>query len=190
MSLEEEPDIRLGVKDDNLLEWRAFIRGPTDTPYADGIFELSIVVPPQYPVSPPTINFVTSVFHPNVHEKTGEVCVDILKTEWTPAWTLLAACRAVRAVLEHPNAESPLNCDAGNLIRNGQQDEFENVARNLVRDKALTEFPGNGSRQQTSALQQKTCQPHSARAASYWYYALALSPLCAILLLHALDMFR
>ena len=28
------------------------------------------------------------VFHPNVNFKTGEICLDILKREWTPAWSL------------------------------------------------------------------------------------------------------
>jgi len=93
------------------LHWTALIKGPIDTPYEGGIFKLSIRCGSDYPLSPPTITFDTKVFHPNVHFSKGDVCLDILKKEWSPAWGLQAACRAVLALLSDPDAESPLNCD-------------------------------------------------------------------------------
>lgn len=62
---------------------------------------------------PPRISFVTPVFHPNVLWRTGEICLDILKSNWTPTWDLQGACRAIQALLADPAADSPLNCDAG-----------------------------------------------------------------------------
>jgi ubiquitin-protein ligase len=44
------------------------------------------------------------------------VCLDILKTAWTPAWTLQSVCRAIIALLSNPEADSPLNCDAGDSM--------------------------------------------------------------------------
>jgi len=35
------------------------------------VFELSINVPEQYPLVPPTVRYRTKVFHPNVHFKVG-----------------------------------------------------------------------------------------------------------------------
>ena len=72
---------------------------------------------------------ITQVFHPNVHFRTGDICLDILKKEWSPAWGLQAACRAVLALLSAPDAESPLNCDAGNMIRLGDDIAFQTTAR-------------------------------------------------------------
>ena len=43
--------------------------------------------------------FLTKIFHPNVQFDSGELCLDILKKEWTPAWTLQSVCRAVVALL-------------------------------------------------------------------------------------------
>ena len=72
-------------------------------------------VPEQYPLVPPKIRFQTRIFHPNVHFKTGEICLDILKNAWSPAWTLQSVCQAIIALMSDPAADSPLNCDAGEL---------------------------------------------------------------------------
>lgn len=57
------------VDETGLLDWRASIRGPPDTPYADIYFELIISVPIDYPLKLPVVSFATKVFHPNVHFK-------------------------------------------------------------------------------------------------------------------------
>jgi hypothetical protein len=75
------------------------------------------------------MHFVTPICHPNVLFKTGEICLDILKEAWTPIWTLESSCRAVIAMLAAPEASSPLNCDAGNLLRAGDTRGFNALAR-------------------------------------------------------------
>jgi peroxin-4 len=72
---------------------------------------------------------LAQVFHPNIHWKTGEICLDILKAAWSPAWTLQSVCRAILALLAHPAPDSPLNCDAGNLLRAGDTLGYESAAR-------------------------------------------------------------
>eukprot|EP01083_Nonionella_stella_P115165 341134_1 len=111
-------EMKLFPKDDkDLFKWTAYIRGPSGTPYHDGVFELSITLPPQYPMVAPKTIMKTKIFHPNIHFQTGEICLDILKTEWSPVWTIEALCRAVIALLAAPDSSSPLNCDAGNVLR-------------------------------------------------------------------------
>lgn len=119
-----------------MTRWTAWVAGPDGTPYAGCDFRLSIVVPDSYPLSPPAVTFATRVFHPNVHFRTGEVCVDILKAAWSPAWTLASVCHAVRALLAAPAPDSPLNCDAGNLLRAGDERGFASVARMFALEDA------------------------------------------------------
>ena len=35
------------------------IKGPSDTPYAGGVFEVDIKIPADYPFSPPKMKFIT-----------------------------------------------------------------------------------------------------------------------------------
>ncbi|GKY95637.1 hypothetical protein MPSEU_000524900 [Mayamaea pseudoterrestris] len=121
---------------DNLLLWKAWIKGPEDTPYEGGVFELDIRYGNDYPLAPPSIVFCTKIFHPNVHFRTGEICLDILKKEWSPAWGLQAACRAILALLSDHDATSPLNCDAGNMVRAGDLLAFNSTAAMYTMENA------------------------------------------------------
>ena len=121
--------IDLSCINDDMLAWQAKIKGPEDSPFATGTFVVRIQVPREYPLVAPTASFSTKVFHPNVHFSSGEICLDILKTDWTPAWTLMGVCRAIQTLLAHPEASSPLNCDAGNLLRNADTAAYNALAK-------------------------------------------------------------
>eukprot|EP01027_Heterolobosea_sp_BB2_P012004 GEZU01017418.1.p1 GENE.GEZU01017418.1~~GEZU01017418.1.p1 ORF type:complete len:184 (-),score=11.71 GEZU01017418.1:62-613(-) len=148
----KDSDLVLRPNDNTLYQWRAELRGPPDTPYEGSIFEVELRIPNEYPIHPPTAYFITKIFHPNVHfkvllvvfdeigtfstnrdphphDQTGEICLDILKSTWSPAWTLQSVCRAIITLLSHPEPDSPLNCDAGNLLRHGDHRGFRSLAR-------------------------------------------------------------
>lgn len=113
----------------DLFTWLAVLRGPKDTPYEGGFYRLILRVPKDYPMVPPSASFITKVFHPNVEFTTGNVCLDILKTKWSPAWTLSSVCLAVLNLLAEPASDSPYNCDAGNLVRARDVEGYTSVVK-------------------------------------------------------------
>ncbi|KAI8350287.1 ubiquitin-conjugating enzyme/RWD-like protein [Mortierella sp. GBAus27b] len=117
------------IQENDLLHWQAVLLGTADSAYEGGRFKLDIVIPPNYPIQPPSIHFLTKICHPNVHFKTGEICLDILKSEWTPAWTLESVCVAISSLLTNPEPSSPLNCDAANLLRCGDLAGYNSLVR-------------------------------------------------------------
>jgi peroxin-4 len=125
----KDPDIQLSADENFLFKWTATLQGPPDTPYMGGSYTVTLRIPSDYPMEPPTATFNTKVFHPNVNFSTGEVCLDILKSTWSPAWTLVSVCRAILTLMAHPEADSPLNCDAGNLIRANDTEGYNSIAR-------------------------------------------------------------
>jgi ubiquitin-protein ligase len=74
--------VRLEMVKDDLSVLRGEVRGPPDTPYDGGVFELCIDIPDTYPFNPPKVKFVTRLWHPNISSQTGTICLDILKDQW------------------------------------------------------------------------------------------------------------
>ncbi|KAH7376507.1 ubiquitin-conjugating enzyme [Plectosphaerella cucumerina] len=112
---------RLGpVGDEDLLSWEAVINGRgVGGGYEKGRWLLAIQIPQTYPLHPPKIRFVTPIVHANVALDTGEICLDLLKGAWTPAYSVLESVRAVRSLLSYPGVDSPLNVDVAALLRGG-----------------------------------------------------------------------
>ena len=96
-----------GPKDDNMYNLVAQIYGPENTPYYGGIFNLNILLPSDYPFKPPKINFTTKVYHPNI-SSTGNICLDILTTKWSPALTISKVLLSICSLMDDPNPDDPL----------------------------------------------------------------------------------
>ena len=73
---------------DNLTQLTVLLTGPQGTPYCHGVWRLQLKIPEDYPKSPPRAFFRTRIWHPNVEELTGAVCVDTLKKDWEPKLSL------------------------------------------------------------------------------------------------------
>eukprot|EP00768_Dysnectes_brevis_P006836 gnl/Dysnectes_brevis/554_a612_8429.p1 GENE.gnl/Dysnectes_brevis/554_a612_8429~~gnl/Dysnectes_brevis/554_a612_8429.p1 ORF type:complete len:148 (-),score=49.65 gnl/Dysnectes_brevis/554_a612_8429:37-480(-) len=105
-----------GPVGDDLYQWQATIMGPSESPYDGGIFFLTIFFPPDYPFRAPRIKFATKIFHPNISED-GQICLDILKGEWSPVLTIAKVLLSISSLLDDPNPEDPLNGKAARLLK-------------------------------------------------------------------------
>ena len=60
--------------------------------------------------------FLTKVFHPNVKQESGEICVNTLKKDWLPSHGLRHVLIVIRCLLIEPFPESALNEEAAKLM--------------------------------------------------------------------------
>lgn len=139
--------------DNNLFDWRIYVEGPKDTMYAGGIFQLSMVFPPEYPMLPPELRFISDFWHPNVYPD-GKVCISILhppgedevsgerpEERWLPTQTVSTILLSVISLLSDPNFSSPANVDASVQWRRDIEG-FKKKTSELVK-KANKEFKGH-----------------------------------------------
>lgn len=103
------------VHDDDITYWQAFIEGPADCPYEGGSFLIDIRFPETYPFRPPQLKFVTKIWHCNISHKTGAICLDILKDQWSPALTIGKVLLSLLSLLTDPNENDPLAADVANM---------------------------------------------------------------------------
>jgi ubiquitin-conjugating enzyme E2 D/E len=121
-----------GPRDDNdMYFWDGVIFGPSDSPYTGGVFNLTIQFPVDYPFKPPRLMFTTKVYHPNIN-RDGFICLDILKTNWSPALTISKVLLSVLSMFTDPNPDDPLVPDIANQYKNDRA-EYERVAREWTR---------------------------------------------------------
>ena len=113
-----------GLKDDNIYEWVVFIIGPPKTFYAGGIYKAVMRFPQTYPMEPPSLQFVCTMYHPNVYSD-GKVCISTLQVPapgavgneensmfWRPVVGVEQALLSVISLLSDPNHEDPANSAA------------------------------------------------------------------------------
>ena len=115
-------DMEIHLDEGNLHSIEADIAGPTGTPYAGGVFRCRLTFGAEFPQAPPKGHFLTKIFHPNV-SKTGDICVNTLKRDWSADLTIKHVLCVIRCLLIEPNPESALNEEAGKLLLE-QYDDF------------------------------------------------------------------
>jgi len=115
----------------DLMIWNAKISGPPETPFEKGVFDIMLRFDTDYPVKPPSVKFLTPMFHPNIY-RDGKICVDILQsTEWTPAQNIRTILLSIVSLLMDPNPASPANREAAELY-NKDQTAYGNKVREFI----------------------------------------------------------
>ncbi|CAL6368632.1 unnamed protein product [Bathycoccus prasinos] len=107
ISLEPPTNCSAGPKGDNLYEWVSTIMGPPGSPYNGGVFFLDIHYPTDYPFKPPKVTFRTRIYHCNINSS-GQICLDILKDQWSPALTISKVLLSICSLLTDANPHDPL----------------------------------------------------------------------------------
>jgi len=111
LSTDPGPGICAWAEEDNNMLLHAQIQGPNDSPYVDGLFQLTITVPDKYPFEPPAVRFITPIYHPNI-DSDGRICLDTLKMQphgsWSPSINLNTLLLTIRVLMGSPNPDDGL----------------------------------------------------------------------------------
>jgi ubiquitin-conjugating enzyme E2 D/E len=130
LEIQNDPPINCSagpINSNDLFRWEGVIFGPSDSPYAGGVFKLNIMFPTDYPFKSPTITFTTRIYHPNI-SPAGAICLDILKTQWSPALTIGKVLLSICSLLTDPNPNDPLVPEIANIYKTNRA-EYDKQAK-------------------------------------------------------------
>lgn len=120
--------------DDSIQQFHVIFKGPSDTPYAGGMWKIRVELPDQYPIKSPSIGFVNKIYHPNIDESSGSVCLDVINQTWSPMFGLLNIFENfLPHLLRYSNPSDPLNTEASNLMTKDLQKYTEVVKEHTKR---------------------------------------------------------
>ena len=136
-------DFNVEVENDNIQEFFVHFKGPKESPYEGGVWKVHVELPEAYPYRSPSIGFVNRIFHPNVDEMAGSVCLDVINQTWSPMFDLINVFEVfLPQLLLYPNPTDPLNGEAAALLMR-EPEQYNRKVKEYVQRYALAEHLGD-----------------------------------------------
>lgn len=105
------------------------VKGPADSPFEGYEYDVRFTVSEQFPFKSPSVGFVQRIYHPNVDELSGSICLDSLNKTWSPAFTLMNIVEAqLPFLMQYPNAADPFNREAAAVLARSE-DAYKEYAK-------------------------------------------------------------
>eukprot|EP00669_Euglena_mutabilis_P001586 TRINITY_DN1205_c0_g1_i3.p1 TRINITY_DN1205_c0_g1~~TRINITY_DN1205_c0_g1_i3.p1 ORF type:complete len:199 (+),score=23.52 TRINITY_DN1205_c0_g1_i3:76-672(+) len=146
---------------DSYCEFWVKFHGPKDTPYQGGCWQVHVELPDNYPYKSPSIGFANRIFHPNVDEVSGSVCLDVINQTWSPMYDMVNVFEVfLPQLLAYPNPTDPMNGEAAALMIKDPQRYSERCREYVARFARPEDAKAPLSQQKSSTHEEEMEEDH------------------------------
>ncbi|GAV76099.1 UQ_con domain-containing protein [Cephalotus follicularis] len=143
-------DYKVEMINDGMQEFYVAFNGPKDSLYQAGVWKIRVELPDAYPYKSPSIGFINKIYHPNVDETSGSVCLDVINQTWSPMFDLVNVFEVfLPQLLLYPNPSDPLNGEAAALMMRDRT-AYEQKVKEYCEKYARPEDVGVGQEENSS----------------------------------------
>ncbi|ORY43252.1 ubiquitin-conjugating enzyme/RWD-like protein [Leucosporidium creatinivorum] len=158
-------DYEVTLVNDNMQEFYVRFHGPTETPFAGGVWKIHVELPDGYPYKSPSIGFMNKIFHPNIDELSGSVCLDVINQTWSPMFDMINIFEVfLPQLLRYPNAADPLNGEAAALLMRDAKAYDVKVKEYVTRFATREALEDNGGDDEESSDEDEDDDNHNYSA--------------------------
>jgi ubiquitin-protein ligase len=94
------------------------------------VHTFDVQLPNDFPYSAPSsveCNEYQHSLHPNIDPNTGTVCIDVLRSNWSPSMTLQDVCWTLSQLFAEPGWDHSINPDANQLFTHNKSQFFQTL---------------------------------------------------------------
>ena len=114
--------------------WQVTIAAPNESIYQGGFFQLEVKIPPDYPNGCPRVKFLTKIYHCNIGQSDGSICLSTLN-DWRNTYRMDDVLNHITVLLHKQNPDSPMNSSMKDEYKN-HRDQFDKNAKEWVQKYA------------------------------------------------------
>jgi ubiquitin-protein ligase len=114
----------------NFFEWIISFYGPKDSDYEDGLFNVKMIIPKDYPYNGPTCYFLhDELYHPNVSQSDKKICLGkYFSSQWNESKTLNEVIMHIYTILKIPNYDDSFDSVICEIYK-ADPDAFHKIVR-------------------------------------------------------------